>query len=270
MLLSVVLERATGSSLRQFAERELFGPLGMRDTYFYDDHTEPHPAAGRRAIGYQGGPSGAFTSGVLPNFEQVGDGGLFSTVEDVLHWDQNFYDGKVGGSALLALMQTPGRLSDGTAIEYAFGLMVRDHAGLRTVVHSGGFMGYRTIIQRFPDERFSVIVLCNEGSASPEQLAPAIADIYLVDAMDRGQRPLAGEYYSDELRATWRVDVSGGRVRLRGPAGAATMTSDGGDAYRVDSPLGRANLRFTRAGAAVTALTVNLGPRATGLTFVKR
>ncbi|MGE0552976.1 MAG: serine hydrolase domain-containing protein [Gemmatimonadales bacterium] len=270
MLLSLIIERATGSSLREYAERELFGPLGMRDTYFYDDHTKPHPAGDRRAIGYQGDESRGFRSGVLPNFEQVGDGGLISTVEDALRWDQNFYDGKVGGGRFLSLIQTPGQLSDGSGIEYAFGLMVRDYAGLRTVVHSGGFMGYRTIIQRFPDQRFSVIILCNEGSATPESLAPAIADLYLIDALDAAQRPLTGEYYSDELDVAWTIAADRGHLRLLGPSGPVTLSSEGKDAYRVNSPLGRANLTFTRRNGAVTGFTVALGPRTTGITFVKR
>jgi len=270
MLLSMIVERATGQSLRQYAEEHMFGPLGMRDTYFYDDHTKPHPAGDRRAIGYQQSPSGTFKSGVLPNFEQVGDGGLFSTVEDVIRWDQNFYDGKVGGEPFLRLIQTPGHLNDGEALDYAFGLMVRDYAGLRTVVHSGGFMGYRTIIQRFPEQRFSVIILCNEGSATPEVLAPAVADIYLADAIDAAQRPLAGSYYSEELDVTWTFDSQGGHLTLRAPIGPAVLRSEGKDAYRVDTPLGRANLTFTRENGMVTGFTTALGPRTTGITFVKR
>jgi CubicO group peptidase (beta-lactamase class C family) len=279
MLLSAIIRKATGMSLREYADRELFRPLGMSDTYFYDDHSQPHPAGDRRAIGYNprrggggggGGGAAGYESAVLPNFEQVGDGGLMSTVEDVLRWDQSFYDGKVGGPRFLELIQTGGRLANGTQQEYAFGLMVRDYGGLRAVVHSGGFMGYRTIIQRFPAQRFSVIILCNVGTATPEELAPAIADIYLADELDRAQGPLAGEYWSDELQASWRIAVGGGRVRLEGPAESASLRSQGKDAYQVESQLGRAVVQFTRDGERVTGLTVNLGPRTTGVRFVKR
>ena len=270
LLLSVILQRATGMSLREFAGREIFEPLGMRDTYFYDDHNRPHLAGDRRALGYYPAKSGGYESGVLSNFEQGGDGGLFSTVEDVLRWDRNFYDGKVGGPRFLELIQTPGRLADGTAQDYAFGLMVRDYAGVRTVVHSGVFMGYRTIIQRFPTERFSVILLCNLGTVSPEELAPAIADIYLADRFQAAQHDLAGEYWSDEVQAGWRIRVDRGRVTVTRTGETLPLRSQGKDAYTADTPLGRANLKFLREGGRVTGLEAALGPRTTGVRFVKR
>lgn len=270
MLLSVIIRQATGRSLRDYADERLFRPLGMRNTYFHDDHARPHPAGDRRALGYHVMPDGSIRNGVLPRFEQVGDGGLMSTVEDVLLWDRNFYDGAVGGSPFLELIHAPGRLADGSPLDYAFGLMVRGHGGLRTVVHSGGFMGYRTIIQRFPDQRFSVIILCNAGNAVPEEMAPAIARIYLADALDRAQAELAGEYWSEELGATWRISVGGGAVRLHGPTPSADLESPGSDEYRVDTPLGRAAVRFTRDEGRVGGLMVNLGPRTTGIRFVRR
>lgn len=269
MLLSVILQRATGLSLRAFAEREIFGPLGMRDTYFYDDHTAPHPAGDRRAIGYQPDRRGGFESGVLPNFEQVGDGGLFSTVEDLLLWDRNFYDGRVGGPRFLELMHTTGRLADGSPIDYAFGLRVTEHRGLRTVVHSGVFQGYRTIIQRFPDQRLSVVILCNIGTASPEELAPAIADLYLADAMQQAQQGLAGEYWSDELEAARRIRVDAGRVYASAGAGETLLRPQGPGSYGMDTPLGRANLRFIREDGRVTGFDLDLGPTR-GIRFTRR
>lgn len=269
MLLSVVLERATGRSLREFAEQEIFAPLGMRDTYFYDDHTAPHRAGDRRAIGYHPVRAGGFESGVLPNFEQVGDGGLFSTVEDMLLWDRNFYDGRVGGPAFLDLIHSTGRLADGTELDYAFGLRVTDYGGLRTVVHSGVFQGYRTIIQRFPAERFTVVILCNVGTATPEELAPAVADIYLAQALDRAQAELAGDYWSEELEVSRRVTVRGGRVFLDSGGSEVALRSQGKGAYTLDTPLGRATATFTREQGRVTGFVLDLGPTR-GLRFGKR
>jgi CubicO group peptidase (beta-lactamase class C family) len=268
MLLSVVIRRATGLSLRDYAERELFGPLGMRDTYFHDDHTRPHPAGARHARGYYA-RDGRFEDGVLARFEQVGDGGLISTVEDMLLWDRNFEDGRVGGRAFLELMHTTGVLADGTPIDYAFGLRVTAHAGLPTVMHGGLFQGYRTILQRFPAQRFSVVILCNHGSAAPDELAAAIAHEYLADAFQAAQAELAGEYWSEELGAGRRVEVRGGRAFSAGAGGELPLRPQGRDTYSLDSPLGRAVLRFTRAAGRVTGFDLDLGPTR-GIRFERR
>jgi CubicO group peptidase (beta-lactamase class C family) len=267
-LLSVIIKRATGMSLRDFAERNMFGPLGMRNTYFYDDHTKPHPA-GPLAMGYTP-KDGAFEPSLYANFEQVADGGLYSTINDVMAWDQNFYQPKVGDQTYLDLMQTPGKLNDGRPLEYALGLMARDYGGLRTIVHSGGFMGYRTIIQRFPDQRFTAVMLCNLGTISPETLALRIADIYLADALDRSQAELAGEYWSEELGTTWRLVSRNGTVTVVPEKGAeGRLASQGKGKYGYSGMLGPATLTFTREGEQVTGFSLDAG-RARGLRFVRR
>lgn len=255
MLLSVVLKRATGRSLRAFTQQEMFGPLGMRDTYFYDDHTAPHPAGDRRAIGYQPARGNGFESGVFSNFEQVGDGGLFSTVEDVLRWDQNFYDGRVGGPRFLDLIHSTGRLTDGTSLEYAFGLQVTSYGGLRLVTHGGSFMGYRTVIHRFPDQRFSTVVLCNLGTASPEQLGSAIADIYLADALHQAQQEFAGDYRSDELDIVRRISIREGRLFVHDASGEIPLRSQGKDVYVMRG----ATIRFTRQDGRVNGFDLDQG-----------
>ena len=138
-LLSMIVKRASGKSLRQFAEESIFGPLEMRDTHFHDDHTMIVP---RRATGYssagQGPPSPASgaTAGQakfvidMSGFEQTGDGAVYTTVEDLAKWDRNFYEPKVGGQALVDGLLRSGVLNDGKSIPYAAGLMNGTHKGL--------------------------------------------------------------------------------------------------------------------------------------------
>ncbi len=91
-LLSVIVKRASGQSLRDFAAERIFGPLGMRHTQFNDSHTRIIP---NRATGYSKGKNGVF--GIdMSDWEQTGDGAVATTVEDLQRWDQNFYDPKVG------------------------------------------------------------------------------------------------------------------------------------------------------------------------------
>src|SRR5918999_244982 len=158
-LLSEIVRRASGKTLAQFAQERIFGPLGMQTTHFHDDHTMIVP---NRATGYAPRDSGGFAI-AMSGFEQVGDGSVMTTVEDLARWDRNFYDGRVGGGTLLEAMLVPGRLTGGRTLEYAFGLVVGQYRGLRTVRHGGAWAGYRAELLRFPEQRTSVAGLCNHA-----------------------------------------------------------------------------------------------------------
>src|SRR5580692_4561808 len=163
-LMSVVIHRATGKTLTQFAEENIFKPLGMTHTRFYDDHSVVVPG---RIPAYEPRPGGGFRIDWSTNFDKVGDGGLMSSVSDLLLWDRNFYDNKLGKGTLLKEMQTQGVLNNGKKIEYALGLFISAYRGLPIVEHGGALFGYRTELLRFPQQKFSVITLCNLGTSNP-------------------------------------------------------------------------------------------------------
>lgn len=174
-LLSVILKRATGKSLSRFAEENIFRPLGMTHTRFYDDHTL---VVSGRIPAYDLRESGGFAVNWSTNFDKVGDGGLLSNLDDLLLWDRNFYNNRLGKGTLLQELQTPGVLNSGQPIEYALGLYMSSYRGLPIVEHSGSLFGYRAELLRFPEQRSSVICLCNVESANAEHLAREVADIY--------------------------------------------------------------------------------------------
>ena len=175
-LMSVVIHRATGKTLTQFADENIFKPLGMTHTRFYEDHTVVVPG---RIPAYEPLPGGGFRIDWSTNFDKVGDGGLLSSVDDLLLWDRNFYDNRLGKETLLKEMQTQGVLNNGKQIEYALGLFISKYGGLPIVEHGGALFGYRTELLRFPQQKLSVITLCNLGTSSPRGLANKVADIYL-------------------------------------------------------------------------------------------
>ena len=191
-LLGLIVSRVSGRTLREFAEETFFKPLGMADTRFHDDRTAVVP---RRATGYvpRAGGFGVFAT----LFDRVGDGGLLTTIEDLVKWDRNFYDGVVGGEAMTSLALTPGRLNDGTRLDYAFGLFVREHRGLRTVSHGGIYNGFRAELLRFPTRKLSVACLCNLYNIDASRLAQDVADIFL-----------AGEYPPATTSTTTPVVVT--------------------------------------------------------------
>lgn len=160
-LLAVVVQRVSGKSLRDYAAEHIFKPLGMTHTEFRDDH---HRLIAHRAVGYQ--PADGSFRISQPEFDVVGDGGVYSTVEDLAKWDDNFRTGRVGGKRGIALLQEPGRLNNGQTIPYALGLTVSQTRGLKTYAHRGAYGGYRSALVRYPDKGLSVITLCNTAAAS--------------------------------------------------------------------------------------------------------
>jgi hypothetical protein len=174
-LLSVIARRVSGMTLREFASQNIFQPLGMAHTTFRDDHTMLIP---HRALAYDPGEKNSFKLNVS-YFEQLGDGAVHTSVQDLGKWDENFYSGQVGGKSFLAEIQERGKLNDGKPLDYAKGLFMGTYRGLRTVRHGGAWGGYRAELLRFPDQHFSVACLCNLSNANPEKRAEQVAEVYL-------------------------------------------------------------------------------------------
>lgn len=184
-LLGEVVRRATKKSLAQFAVENIFQPLGMKHTQFYDDRTR---VVSGRVAAYYPAPDGRFLVGWSTNYETVGGGGLMSSVDDLLLWDRNFYGNHLGKGTLAKELQTRGVLNDGKQTDYALGLFMSTYRGLPIVAHEGANFGFRSAILRFPEQRFTVLCLCNVSSAAPYNLASQVADIFL----ERELKPDAG------------------------------------------------------------------------------
>jgi CubicO group peptidase (beta-lactamase class C family) len=178
-LLSTIVERASGKTLQAFARERIFAPLGMTKTHYLGSYDDIVPD---RALAYAPRQGGGLRQDIS-RWLQVGDGAVFTTVEELLRWDNNFYEPTVGGRALLDALQAPGSLNGGKPLTYALGLGIGTYRGQRTVSHGGSWGGYRAELLRFPDQRFSVATLCNLGTISPTQLARRVADVYLEDVL---------------------------------------------------------------------------------------
>ena len=179
VLLSIVVKRASGKSLRDFAAERIFKPLGMTQTEFRDDHTSLIP---RRALGYQ--PTASTYRISQPEFDVVGDGGAYSTIEDLAKWDANFQSARVGGKRAITMLQTPGTLNDGQPIPYALAVSTGEFHGLKTFSHGGSYGGYRSMLLRVPEKRLSVITLCNTSDA-PNTLAEQVSSVVLGFAAEK-------------------------------------------------------------------------------------
>lgn len=234
-LLAQVVKRVSGQSFRSFTGTRIFAPLGMSRSHFRDDHAE---IVKDMAYGYapRGGDVGFGLS--IPNFDTVGATSLLTTVEDLARWDENFYDPRVGGETLVKQLQERGSLNDGSQLSYAGGLEIGKYRGLNLVSHAGRDAGYRADLIRFPDQHFSVAVLCNLASINPSALSRRIADIYLAPSLNaRGGPPavaaLSPQPDGEQLKkwAGLYVDPGEGdrvmRVRLGGGNLRSGLEADG-------------------------------------------
>jgi CubicO group peptidase (beta-lactamase class C family) len=178
-LLAAIVKRVSGQSLRAFADANIFKPLGMMRTHFHDDPTMIVP---NRASGYHL-DAGAFHLAIRADpGGVVGNAGLFTTARDLLLWEQNFADVRVGDKALVAEMQTPAiptGWSDKSS--YGFGLEIGEYRGLRTIGHGGGDPGYGAYVVRYPDQGLAEAVLGNVDNINALGLTRGVADIYLAD-----------------------------------------------------------------------------------------
>jgi CubicO group peptidase (beta-lactamase class C family) len=178
-LLGEIVKRVSGRSLREFTQDRIFDPLGMNHTHFHDDYQE---LVANRAYSCHPYEKGGYQHSVL-NYSNVGATGLFTTAEDLARWDDTFYNGSVGGPAVLAEMVKPGRLDSGKELDYASGLEIGTYRGLKTVEHSGEDAGFRADLLRFPEQRFSVIVLGNSSDMDESGIAHRVADVYLASSL---------------------------------------------------------------------------------------
>jgi CubicO group peptidase (beta-lactamase class C family) len=270
-LLSVIVKRAGGESLRDFARKRIFEPLGMTHTQIVDRHDMIVPG---KAGSYTDGENGGFAL-ALANWEQTGDGAVNTTVEDLAKWDRNFTTGVVGGPEALKELQTPGVLNDGKAIDYALGLRLDTYRGVQQVSHGGSWAGFRAQVSRFPERKVSIFTLCNLSSSEPWALTEAVADLVLglgpIPAPD--SRPtitsrisaapgakdlaaIAGIYHSDELLTDWHLTARGDSLVGRAGLGQEfPLRATGPD-------------RFDASGTRVTV--IRSGSRVTGLALDNR
>lgn len=265
VLLAVVVKRVSGQSLGEFAQANIFKPLGMTNTQFNDDHRAIIKGLVNAYLPKEGG---GFLKWMAAD-DHMGSDNLFTTVEDLARWDQNFYDKRVGGAALIEQMMTPGVLKSDPTFDYAFGLNINRYKGLRMIQHAGSRLGYRAQLMRFPDQQFSVACLCNVRIA-PDTLARRIADIYLADQVkqaeavraaptaapadpvkvsDKELSSVAGLYWNPDRDYLRQVYVKDGRLMyLRTPGNESELAPLGGNRFLMLGATNRIEVIFKSPG----------------------
>lgn len=183
-LLSQVVERVSGLSLRRYAENTIFEPLGMSHSMFYDNVNE---LVKNRADGYSKTDDGRYEL-YMTNLSWVGDGGVYTSLDDFIAWDRNWTNNTLGKGepALIELATTPlpGFETESSEIfgehpAYAFGLFVSERDGVKLIGHSGGWVGFSSVYLRFPEKALSVVTFCNSTDVSAPERGNTVATIAL-------------------------------------------------------------------------------------------
>jgi len=233
-LAAIIVQRVSGMPFPEFTKQRLFQPVGMTHTSWRDDYRR---IVKGRATAYSTGPEGFRAN--MP-FENVyGNGGLLTTVGDLLKWNENFTEHKVGDAAFAAEQQTRGKFNDGRPHGYGLGLSLRTYKGVAEVAHSGTTAGYSAFLTRFPDRRLSVAVLCNV-STSATQLAHAVADVFLGGSVT--STTTAPSMVSAEAAGLYRSTTTGLALSIAqekdGWRGNRTWTFDANGAARATDEFG--------------------------------
>ena len=184
-ILAMIVEKASGKPFGQFLQERVFTPLGMKHTLAYEKGKN---VVLHRAYGHTMEDNGFQETDQSPTSAVLGDGGIYSSLEDLARWDRALRDHTLLSEAEMQPALTavspadgPARTPEGQTLSYGFGWFLDPYSGHKRMFHDGSTVGFRTTIQRFPDDNLTIVVLANHADADPQALALKVADLYLGD-----------------------------------------------------------------------------------------
>lgn len=278
-LAAVVIARASGMTFAEFSRTRLFEPLGLTKTSWRDDYAR---IVAGRAIGYSMA-IGRFRQD-MP-FENVhGNGGLLTTVGDLLKWQAALTSGALKGAVVADEQQTVMKLNDGRDLHYGLGVFRGVYKGVPEVYHSGATAGYRAFLTEYPSAKLTIAVLCNAGNAAPATFVRQVSDLYLGERAnanaprptllpeaegplvgvkaDASYRPtadelaaFAGTYDSAEIETQFIARVENGSLVLsRRPDTRIILRPHSRDRFEAAAGLGQ--VTFHRMDGVVVAMSI--------------
>ncbi len=182
--LAMIVEKVSGKPFGQFLHDRIFAPLQMNQTLAYEKGKNEVP---RRAYGHTKQKDGSWhETDQSPTSAVLGDGGIYTSINDLEKWDRALREHTLLSEvemqpALTPVQPTSGRASyaSGKPVSYGFGWFLDPYNGHKRMSHDGETIGFRTTIQRFPEDQLTVIVLANRVDIDPAELALKVADLFL-------------------------------------------------------------------------------------------
>lgn len=178
-IVTAIVERITGQSFQDWTQENIFQPLGMTNSSYREDLERIHK---NTATSYTGSAQSGFIQ-PLKYWTYMGNGNVYTTVEDLAKWMNNFRNPSLGGQAGIAKLVKPGVLNSGEVLTYGLGIGVGEYKGLKRYSHGGSVGGYRSNMVYFPAQDKGIILITNFSSANPGGKVYAIADMILADVL---------------------------------------------------------------------------------------
>lgn len=182
-MLAMVVEKVSGKPFGQFLQERIFRPLHMDKTIAFEAGKNE---VEHRAYGYTKGSDNWKETDQSPTSATLGDGGIYTSLDDLLKWDRALTEHTLLPAEELKAAFTPtlttaglAKSADGKPVSYGFGWFLDPHNGHNRMWHYGETVGFRTSIQRFPDDKLTVVVLSNRADLDAPALALKVADLYL-------------------------------------------------------------------------------------------
>jgi len=175
-LLALIVEARSGNTFAQFLKQNIFAPLKMTATLAYEQGLSAVP---NRAFGYSPRNKSFERTDQSLTSSVLGDGGIYSSVAELIKWDQALYSSTLVSRKMLKLAFTPGPPTEHPDTGYGFGWFISTYRGLKEIWHSGNSLGFTTRIARYPGKKFTVIILTNRNEANLRDLPHNIADACL-------------------------------------------------------------------------------------------
>lgn len=168
-LLALIVERATGVSFATYLHDRVFAPLGMDATVAHEEgiSTVSNRAYGHTLVDAEWTRTDQSTTSAV-----LGDGGVYSSIDDLAKWDAALYD------PFYAPAFVPATQTDDKGVSYGFGWRISQHRGERMLSHSGETRGFRNVLIRFPERRLTVVLLTNRNEPPPKEKALKIANLF--------------------------------------------------------------------------------------------
>lgn len=263
LLLSLVVERASRMPLGDYLQGKFFSPLGMASTRLPRFARNMRPGAART---YLRSPPGGWRPGLQLTEEQFGDGGAWSSIDDMSRWMAFL---RRGGPVSLASLAQRAQLANGWTSDYGFGLISERWRGMTIVNHAGGLPGASSLMLMLPEAGVDVILLFNRN-APLRDLALAVLRVLLGDRLE-AEAPaprfadhagLAGHYFQPETGFMLGFDDVDGALGLSlfgGPAFPLDGRIDVRDALPFGADVGTGEMRFRRAEQAGAILFSDAG-----------
>lgn len=175
-ILALIVEKASGLSFAEFLKTKIFAPLGMKRTVAFEEGIS---TVSDRAFGYSRTDTGWVFSDQSTTSAVLGDGGIYTSITDMLLWDHSLTVGYLVPLYLLRSGWTPATLHDGSRTEYGFGWFLDLSGRSPRHYHTGSTLGFRNIIVRYPVQHLTIIILTNRNEGELLPLADEIAEAYL-------------------------------------------------------------------------------------------